>query len=600
MSSGKTLFDRAARLQRAGDLDGAEEAYRSLLQADPRSVPVLVNLGALMASRGRFDESRGYLEQAKALAPGFHGIHGNLGQLALSLGEPAAAAAHLRAALALAPDNPVYHGRRGDALNALGRFGEAAACYRAALAIAPGDAKLHTRLGIALRRDGVTQEAIAAFHAALAFEPGLAAAHNGLGLALHDACLFIEAEGSFRRALALSPEVVEIHGNLGNSLRAQGRFAEALEAYEAGLALRPHDPELLLNRAVIRLGLGDFGGGWDDYEARWSVAEPTSPPRSFGLPVWRGEAIAQRGLLVYGEQGPGDVIMFASCLPEAMAAAARVSLQCVPTLVPLLARSFPGLAVESERLADGRWRPAPEGADLAVSIGSLPRFFRRSDDAFPRRPRYLATDPAAVARWRERLRGLGPGVAIGVSWRGGATVVERRLRGTRFDTWLPLLGARGAKFVNLQYGPRQGELKALSDAHGIHVADWPEAVEDLDAFAALIEALDLVISIANTTVHFAGAVGKITWALVPSVPSWRWMVERSDSPWYPSVELIRQEPGEDWTAVIARTARRLDAFIAEVRDAQGRHPSLLDRGNKAPLASATPPAASTPARRAAR
>lgn len=554
-------FEQAVRLQQAGDLEGAEGAYRSLLSANPDQVPALVNLAALLASRGRLAEGLRHLERAAALRPDFDAIHGNLGQLALALGEPAAAEAHLRTALGLAPGNAVYRARLGDALARLGRHGEAAACYRAALAIRPGDGRLLAALGIALRRHGATEEAVEAFREACAHEPKLASAHNGLGLALHDLCAFGEAEASFRRALELAPALAEIHGNLGNSLRAQGRFEAALEAYEAGLALRPDSPELLLNRAVVRLGLGRFAGGWDDYEARFDVAEPSSPRRAFGLPVWQGEPLAGRRLLLYGEQGPGDVVMFASCLPDAMAAAANVVVQCAATLAPLLARSFPGLAAESERLADGRSRPAPADTDLVLPVGSLPRFFRRNETAFPKTWRYLATDARALVRWNARFAALGGGPKIGVSWQGGATAVERRLRGAPLEAWLPLLRLPGVRFVNLQYGARAHALEALERTHGMRIADWPDAVEDLDDFAAEIDALDLVVSVANTTVHFAGALGKPTLALVPSVPSWRWLVGRSDSPWYPSVRLLRQETGEAWSSLVGRAVRELQTFI---------------------------------------
>ncbi len=558
----REVFDRAAQLHQAGRLEEAERLYRSLLTGKARPVPVLVNLAALLAGRGDASEGRRCLEEAAKLAPALHPVHGNLAELALALGDAEAAELHWSRAIALAPDHVSYRSRRGEALCRLARYEEAIDCLRAALSANPSDAKTLTNLGIALRRHGQTEEAIEVLERAADRAPDLAAAQNALGLALYDAAAFVEAERRFRAALTFSPEVSEIHGNLGNSLRAQGRFDEALAAYEAGLALAPASPELRLNRGVVRLGLGDFAQGWADYEARFEVSEPASLRRAFGRPLWRGVPLGAGSLLLYGEQGPGDVVMFASCLPETLAAVPRIAVQCPPTLVPLLARSFPRITVVSERLADGRPAPAPEDTDSVLPIGSLSLFFRRSEAAFPGVRRYLATDARRVVRWRGRLEALGPGLKVGVSWRGGATVVERHLRGTALEDWLVLLRTPGIVFVNLQYGPRREELDRLAESHGVRVADWPGAVENLDDFAAQIDALDLVVSVANTTIHFAGALGKPTWALVPAVPSWRWMVERSDSPWYPSVELIRQSAGEPWAAVLARVAVRLARCLA--------------------------------------
>ena len=603
MAKGNDMFDRAVRHHREGDLVAAEALYLKALRRNARDLRALVNLGNLLLGLGRTDEAVIRFEQALSVDDKIAGVHTNLGVSLSTLERHEDAVRHHATALALEPDNPTirlnygnalkalgdYEGAAdsyrhaleanpnhpialsnyGDTLRRLGQVTEALACLERAVAARPDDADTLVKLAFAWRADGADDEAITRFEQALSQAPEHTAALNGLGLTLQDRGRFDEAEPYFRRALASAPDQVEPHYNLGNNLKAQHRFGEALEAFDAALAIAPKRSEARLNRALLRLQLGDFARGWVDYEARWQVADCPSPPRDFTVPEWAGASLEGRGVLVYGEQGPGDVVMFASCLDEIIAGAERVVVQCEPRLVALLGRSFPGAQVISDRLSDGTSRPAPAEVDCTVAFGSLPRVYRADEARFSGHERYLATDPNAVQRWRERLAALGPNLKVGIAWRGGANNLERHLRTMRLDDWLPVFGVEGVSFVNLQYGARAEELAAFEERHGIVIADWPDAVEDLDDFAAQIDALDLVISIAGTAVHFAGALGSPTWALVPRVPSWRWMDGRTDCPWYPSVTLIRQSVSGDWADVLARAGSDLEAFARRARPTAG-------------------------------
>lgn len=472
----------------------------------------------------------------------------------------------LRAALDAMPDDAGIHLNYGALCRKRGNVEGAFEHYRRALALKPGYALAYFNLGNLLRDAGRGEEAVAAYREALRAEPDYFDAELNLGNTLHDLARLDDAEEALRTALALRPGEAHVHTNLGNLLRAKGRIAEALDCYDRALALDPDCAETPLARAIALLLVGDFARGWPAYEGRWKEKAQRANWRRFEAPRWEGEPLAGKRILVYGEQGPGDIVMFASCLPELIARGAHVEVQCRGSVAPLLARSFPGARVETDRMPEtGAWRPEP-AADFVVPIGSLPRVFRPDAASFRRTPRrYLAPDPGSAARWRRRMDELGPGLKVGISWRGGASVLERRQRTMALADWLPVLSCRGATFVTLQYGECEDEIRALAEASGIVVHDWPDAdpSRDLDGLAAEIDALDLVVSVANTTVHFAGALGKPTYALVPAAPSWRWMLKGRGCLWYPSVELIRQEPGAGWSGAIAAAARAVERRIAD-------------------------------------
>lgn len=483
------------------------------------------------------------------------------------------AEAAMSAACALAPDNPRLMLNRAALAQARGERDCALALYRQAIALAPDYALAHFNLGNLLREADERGAAVEAYRSALRFDPDAVDVLINLGSALHELGSFADAEAALRRAQALEPDDPAILTNLGNLCRAQDRLEDALACYERALALNPGCPETPLARALTLLLAGDFARGWPAYEGRWKEKAQRTAWRRFNAPEWRGEPLSGKRILVYGEQGPGDIVMFASCLPELLAHAGRVFVQCRGRIAPLFARSFAKAEVTADRVPDtGAWWPEP-AVDYAVAIGSLPRYFRPTAASFQRSPtRYLVPDARAVESWRARLVDLGPGFKVGISWRGGASPLERHLRRMTLESWQPILRSPGLHFVTLQYDDCRGEIEALRSATGIAIHDFPEndPNQDLDGLCALIDALDLVVSVANTTVHLAGALGKTTLTLVPTVPSWRWQCTGDRCLWYPSVELIRQRQGEDWSPAVERAAERLAALRRSLADGRDR------------------------------
>jgi ADP-heptose:LPS heptosyltransferase len=264
--------------------------------------------------------------------------------------------------------------------------------------------------------------------------------------------------------------------------------------------------------------------------------------------------------------------MFASCIDDLARTVDRCVIECDPRLVSIFERSFPRCDVYPHLKKDtAPWLNDGIVPTAKTWLGSLPRHYRRHREAFPERRGYLAADPRQVDAWRARLAELGPGLKVGISWRGGTPSTRRSARSIPLVEWEPLLRQPGAHFIDLQYGDAAADIETLAKRHGLRLTHWPDALTaDYDATAALVEALDLVISVQTSVVHLAGALGKDAWVLVPRVPEWRYGVERRTMPWYPSVRMFRQTT-TDWTQCLMEAANELRAKVDHLRHSAGTY-----------------------------
>lgn len=404
------------------------------------------------------------------------------------------------------------------------------------------------------------QDAENLFRRALEIQPGTAALWANLGLCLHDAANFELATQALQRALQIDPRHLDALLNSATVSIDRGQLDAGEALLQQALRIDPGYPEAHVLFAQLRLQRGDFGVGWTEYEWRFKCAD-AQPGRDDTLPRWNGNADSKRKLVIYSEQGLGDQIMFASCLPDAIARVGRCAVECDPRLVELLARSFPQAAFFPHH-PDSRQDQANMGTspDCQTHLGSLPALFRKQWADFPRHAGYLKPDPVRVAYWRDRLAALGSGLKIGISWRGGVPRTRHALRSIRLREWLPLLELKGHDFVSLQYGECRDEIAELAARSGIELPHWQAALDNYSDTAALVGALDLVISVCTSAVHLAGALGKRAWVLVPSCPEWRYLSAGDRMPWYPAVLLFRQPAPGDWQTVIAAVRDRLAAL----------------------------------------
>lgn len=461
-------------------------------------------------------------------------------------GRPGEAAALYEQVIAAAPDHSGAHNLLGLIALTEGRLERALELFDRAVALKPGFGRAHFNRGNALMRLGRPGEALAAFDAAIEAEPEHAEAHNNRASALVALGRTDEALASLERSVALRPGDPTLHLGRAETLLNLGRHAAALEGFERALALNPDLADARWNRGLTLLALGRFAEGWAEYEQRWHVpaaADPTVPAelRARFAPELTADDLAGRHVLVVGEQGVGDVIMFASVLPDLMRVAGKVGLVCEPRLHRLFGASFPGLELRTPT-------SAPD-AERVVAIGSLGRLFRNRPEDFPGTP-YLSATPAAQARWAERL-GPAKGLRVGIAWRGGVVRTRSDARSMPLAALRPLLDLPGCEFVSLQHGDVDAEIGAEGTPVRAFAA---EDLRDFDDLAGLVQGLDLVVSVQTAVVHLAGALGAPALAMVPRQPEWRYASGGERMAWYGSVRLVRQGEDGDWGPVVAGIA----------------------------------------------
>lgn len=415
----------------------------------------------------------------------------------------------------------------------------------------PQHAPARVELGKLLLREGDPTGAEKLFREAIAVDPKNIHALSNLGYVLlkardlpHEALAFID------QAIRIAPDFADALCNRGMVLQYLGRCEEALAANDRALELAPGMLEARLNRSLALLMLGRFELGWREYEVRKHLYAGFR--RAIPGADWEGQDLCGKTLLVYAEQGLGDEIMFASCVPDVMRVAGHVVIDCHKKLEGIFARSFPGATVVGADQTTGEVSglasaPSP---DYRVALGTLPMHFRKSAASFPSSHGYLRADPGRVASWRCRLDGLGGGRKIGLSWRGGSS--KKAYRSIDLRALVPLLSVSDSHFISLQYTDCADEIRNLQDREGLQLHHWQDAIDDYDETAALVSALDAVISIDTAIAHLTGALGKVGYILISAVPEWRFQSVGERTQWYPSVKLFRQTVLGDWSEAVCR------------------------------------------------
>jgi tetratricopeptide (TPR) repeat protein len=544
-------FNRANLLRRAGRQREALAGYDSALALRPRWAAAHLNRGALLAEQGHHGIAIGAYRRATAIEPKNDRAWGNLGNALSALGRHQEAIAALRTARRLAPESAVGLFNLGNALSAAGKPAEAAQAYMAALVRRPDMAEAAVNLSSRLRQLGQPEAAHQAAQQAVNMAPALPQAQMALGTAQYDLGHFAAAEACLRAALAFHPGWALALANLGLVLAAQGRLDEALAAYDAAIARAPDEPQALFGRATCLLAMGDFARGWPAFAARSRM--PETDKRGFRQKLWRGEAAEGRTLLVHAEQGLGDTLHFVRFAPLAAARwGARVILEVQAPLVRLL-QGLPGLT-----------RVIPRGAklpgfDLHVPMLDLPGLF--TPDLAAEKP-YLVADPLLVAA--NPLPPAPGKLRVGLVWAGQsrpdqphAFAMDRRrsLKLQDFAMLAKLCREGAISLVSLQHGKPAEQLRAPPP--GLEIIDGLAGISDFADTAAIVAQLDLVIAVDTSTAHLAAAMGKTVWLLSRFDACWRWMHGRSDSPWYPTLTIFRQERPNDWRGPIEAVCGRL-------------------------------------------
>lgn len=602
-------FERAAAQHRAGKLADAETLYREVLQGDPRHAGALHRLGIIALQVGQPDTGAAFLQQAVAiddarpdfwsdfgnalqtcgklddavaayrraikLDPGFaaawynlgnafnrlerpkdalaafdtviatHPDHANAlcnrGSLFEAQGQTAAATADFQAALRHQPTHTLARANLGGVLIAAGKVDEAVSLLRDGLAATPDDARLLNNLGVALHHRGEAREAADLLGRAVAIAPGLTDAAFNLGNALHTLDQGAEAVEAYRRAVEARPDFAAAWTGLGVVLEASGDISGAIAAHERAIACAPDLAEAHLNHAVALLLSGDFKAGWRELEWRWREKQNAAAAFVTAMPEWEGGPLDGQTILLHAEQGLGDTIQFVRYAPLVTARGGRVILQCQHGMAKLLS-TVAGVETIVEQ-----GEPIPP-FDCHAPLMSLPRLFATDAATIPADTPYLSADAGRTRRWAGRL-GEGS-LKIGLCWQGRPQNLRDRHRSFPADLFAPLAAIDGVRLFALQ----------KSDGEAASAPEFP--IVDLGAgldpggerfvdTAAVMAGLDLIISADTSVAHLAGALGRPVWVPLAFAPDWRWLCERTDSPWYPTMRLFRQPTQGDWPAVFA-------------------------------------------------
>lgn len=426
------------------------------------------------------------------------------------------------------------------------QLAEACSSYEQALRLRPNSAVVLNNLGVAQKQLGRWSEAVTTHRRALLLEPDNLDFLNNLANALRAGEQVGEAIEVLERALKVKPDSAVLWHSLGNASREAGRLAQSLSAFRRALALVPDLVESHWDMAFVLLLQGDFLNGWEEYEWRWRRKD--YPPRSFAQPAWRGEDLQGKRLLVYAEQGAGDAIQFARYLPLLAQRGARVILECPRLLV----RLFETISGPEQVIAKGDEIPA---FDLHCALLSLPRLFGTTLGSIPAEVPYLRSEAGEFQLPAPARAVSGRPVRVGLVWAGNPAHQNDARRSLPLETLHAWLGNVDAAFYSLQL--ERGLNAASQKQNASWLADLAPLLADYADTAALVTQLDLVISVDTSVAHLAGALGRPVWLLLPFAPEWRWLVDRPDSPWYPTMRLFRQPAAGDWNSVLKEVSERI-------------------------------------------
>jgi Flp pilus assembly protein TadD len=509
----------AVRDYEAGRLNQAEQLCREVLCCDAHHPDALHLSGAIAYRRGQYDE-------------------------AIEL---------IREAIARNRHVPRFHNTFGAVLKAMGKFEEAIAAYEQAVLLNAEYTQAHHNMGNVFLLQGRYAAAVEKYDRVVSLDPECIEAYNSMAVALQYQGEYAAAIEKCNQALSLKPDYAEAYNTVASVLMKKGCCAEAVENYRHALQLKPDYAEAHCNLGITLLLSGRFEEGWAEYEWRLRT-EKAAYPRRHQTAHWDGSSFAGKRLLVHYEQGFGDNIQFIRYLPMVKRRGGTVICEMLQPLTGLL-RGFPAIDELIEASSDGA--PAVK-FDYYVPLLDLPRIFGTVLETIPADVPYLHADPARARYWQQRLAGTT--FKVGIVWAGKPVHPEDRARSCHLRHCLGLSKIPGVRLLGLQKGIAADQVRDL--AAEMSLVNLGDELNDFTDTAAVIENLDLVVSVDTAVLHLAGAMGKPVWAILPSTPDWRWMLDRQDSPWYPTMRLFRQRSYGDWEDVFQRVSRRLEMLAS--------------------------------------
>ena len=540
---GNALFNQ-------GKLEEAQACYKQVLILDPNYDIAYYHLGYAFHQQGLFEEAIAYYQQYLTLNPRDSTAYYNMGIVFHKQSRFEEAIASYEQALTLNPNSYEASNNLGAALEMQGKVDEAISCYQKFLTLKPNDARAYYNLGRAFQSQGKVDEAIPYYQQALSLDSNQPIAHNNLGYALQSQGFLEEAQSCYQQAFKLDSNYAKAHYNFGVLLMEKGNFSEAIACFNRAIEINPDYADAHWNRGLILLLWGEYERGFAEYEWRW-LREQT-PRRSFTQPLWSGEELQGRTILLYAEQGFGDTIQFIRYAPIVQQRGGIVVVECQQALVRLLTT----VAGINKIVAYGTILPE---FDVHAPLLSLPYILGTTLETVPAQIPYLHHDQFDSFKIEDNSR-----LKVGLVWSGNPEYPENYKRSFSLNHFKDILNTPGIDFYSLQKGPQVAELKQLSELEKVPLQDLSSILHDFACTAAVIAQLDLIITVDTAVAHLAGALGRPVWVLLAFNPEWRWLLKRSDSAWYPSMRLFRQQQPGDWPEVLARILIALQELVSGV------------------------------------
>lgn len=529
-----------------GDLEKSERVCSDILKKQPTNPDVLHLLGLIYYQMQDFTSAISCLRKSLKISPLNAEVYYNLGRAFQQIRRIDDAIESFRNALKYNPYFVDALLNLGNLFQEKGEFDKAIQYYEKAIQINPAFAGAYYNLGTVYQGKEQMDDAIAAYQKAVQLNPQYADAYHDLGYVFQMKRQFDKAIECYQKALSLKPDMADAQNNLGRAFQRQKKIDEAIASYQKAIDMNPDFAEAHCNLAIAFLLRGNFKQGWPEYEWRWKLGERSR--YDFPLPKWTGSEISDRTLFLYAEQGYGDTIQFIRYASLASERGARVIVECQKELRSLIERVK---GVEQVLTSED---PLPV-FDFYCPLLSLPMVFHTTPENIPANIPYITPDRSIIHRWREKLHGQNSRLKVGLVWSGNPKYKADQSRSFDLATFMPLARLEDITFYSLQKGKAAEQIKNPPD--GMKIVDYMDEVIDFEDTAGLIINLDLIISVDTSVAHLAGALGKAVWTLLPFSPDWRWMLNREDSPWYPTMRLFRQYSSGNWEPVIEEVLHTL-------------------------------------------
>jgi tetratricopeptide (TPR) repeat protein len=536
-------------LHNRGDLDAAIKSYKEALKIKPDYAEAYINIGNVLKDKGDLDAAIESYKRAIVIKSDYAEAHYNMGVALKEKGETDAAIESYEQAIMIKPDYAEAYYNMSNALKSKGDLDAAIESYKRAIVIKSDYAEAYYNMGLSLQDKGDLDAAIESYKLAIQIKPDYAEAHINMGLALQHKGNLDESIESYKQAIKIKPDYADAHSNMGLVLQDKGDLDAVLESYEKALKIKPDSADAYYNKSLTHLLLEEFEIGWSQYEWRWKKTSFGSTSLVTTRPRWTPSGVGK--LLLWSEQGLGDVTMFSSIIPELYKVSSQLIVQADKRLIPLFRRSFPG----DIEFRSGTEVVSEADYDAQIPIGSLPQYFRPNLQSFEVASKgYLFPDQEMAASIRSNILQDGSEVLIGISWNSSSNLKGAQKRTIALGTMVKALAKPNIKLVSLQYGNVDKEIADVKKDLGIEIIQVQgiNNREDIDDLTALMGACDKIVTIDNATVHLAGAIGKETTMLLPYSCSWRWGRKRRKSYWYDSVRLYQQTEIGDWERVLEK------------------------------------------------